>query len=98
MRNKDSREIFEDFVFHDFSLSEIAEVKSISRQGVSDMIRRCTKKLEDYESRLHLVDKFLTIKEDVSRIQELSAVFSATKDEALIVKIGELSNHILEEF
>ena len=37
------RQIYEDVVFNDLSLSEVAEDRGISRQGVHDMIRRCSK-------------------------------------------------------
>ena len=42
---------------NDMSLSEIAQEAGISRQGVHDLIKRCDKTLEDYESRLHLMGK-----------------------------------------
>ena len=64
------RQVYEDVVLNDFSLSEVAENRGISRQGVHDMIRRCNKSLEEYENKLHLVEKFLTIKENVNRIRQ----------------------------
>ena len=57
------RDIFGDLVNNDMSLSEIAEAYGISRQGVHDMIKRCDKQLEAYESKLHLLEKQLS-KED----------------------------------
>ena len=42
------------------------------------MIKRCTKKLETYEAKLHLVSKFLSIKNDVAQIHELSEKFKET--------------------
>ena len=51
------RQVYEDVVLNDFSLSEVAENRGISRQGVHDMIRRCNRSLEEYESKLHLVEK-----------------------------------------
>ena len=53
------------------SLGEIAQEKGISRQGVHDLIKRCNKTLEGYEEKLHLVQKFLSVKEKVHRIDEL---------------------------
>ena len=41
--NEHQRRIYEDFVFNDLSLGEIANEEGISRQGVHDMIKRCTK-------------------------------------------------------
>ena len=43
------KEIYEDFVLNDLSLGEIAEQRSISRQGVYDIVRRCRRQLQGYE-------------------------------------------------
>ena len=48
---KHQKEIYEQAVLEDYSLSEIARDAGISRQGVHDMIRRCNKSLEDYEAK-----------------------------------------------
>lgn len=79
--------IYEDAVFNDFSLSEIADEQGISRQGVHDIIKRCDKALLEYEAKLHLVDKFSKIKEKIREINEL------TDDN----RIKKLSNEIIEE-
>ena len=55
------REIYEEVVLNDYSLSEIAEDEGISRQGVHDMIKRCDTALVEYESKLGLVTKFKEI-------------------------------------
>ena len=68
--NEHQRSIYEAFVYDNMSLSEIATDQGVSRQGVHDLIKRCDKTLEDYENKLHLVDKFLAIKEDVSLIEQ----------------------------
>jgi len=46
------------YCLDDLSLGEIAEDLSISRQGVHDAVKRATKILEDYETKLGLMDKF----------------------------------------
>ena len=66
------QEIYESVVLEDFSLSEIAQEQEISRQSVHDMIRRCDAALEGYESRLHLVEKFLSIQSQVRQIDVLA--------------------------
>lgn len=66
------RQIYEDAVFNDLSLSEIAEDNGISRQGVHDLLKRCDRILAEYESKLHLVKKFTHIKKKVEMIEELS--------------------------
>ena len=46
------------YYFDDLSLNEIAELQKTSRTAVYDMIKRCNKILDDYESKLHLVKSF----------------------------------------
>ena len=43
------RTVYEDVVFNDMSLGEIAQEQEISRQGVHDLIKRCDKILMGYE-------------------------------------------------
>ncbi len=95
--NEHQRQIYEDFVFNDLSLGEIANEEGISRQGVADMIKRCNNKLAGYEKKLHLVEKFVSVKNDVSRIHELTASFGTAHEESIIKEIEKISNQILEE-
>ena len=87
---KHQKEIYEQAVLEDYSLSEIARDAGISRQGVHDMIKRCNHTLEEYEGKLHLVEKFLSIREQVRRIKQIAATYQAQE-------ITEISNEILEE-
>ena len=63
------REIYEEVVFNDMSLSEAAEEYGISRQGIHDMIRRCDRALEAYEEKLHLVRQAENVKKTVLLLQ-----------------------------
>ena len=67
------RKIYEDFIFNDLSLGEIAEEEGISRQGVHDLIRRCDRILQEYENKLHLVERFDRAKRTVAEIERLTA-------------------------
>lgn len=49
---KTQREMTDLYFNYDLSLSEIAEEKACSRQGVSDCLNKCRKKLEEYEKKL----------------------------------------------
>ena len=91
------RQIYEDFVFNDLSLGEIASEEGISRQGVHDMIKRCNKKLLDYEEKLQLVAKFMAVKENVAQIHELAKQFKESHNESILDDIETISNQILEE-
>jgi predicted DNA-binding protein YlxM (UPF0122 family) len=90
------RHIYEDVVFYDLSLSEIAEEQGISRQGVHDLIKRCNKILESYEEKLHLVEKFEQTKKLAREIQSLTKEFSESRDMGLIHRIEEISGEIVE--
>ena len=90
------RRIYEDAVFNDLSLSEIAREAGISRQGVHDLIRRCDRTLEGYEEKLGLIAKFQKTKEKVEAIHRLTREFSETGTGDLIRRIGEISTEILE--
>ena len=81
------KKIYENAIFDDLSLSEIAAEQGISRQGVHDILKRCDKILAEYENKLHLVEKFAKIKQMVQEINTL------TDDE----KIKKLSDEIIEE-
>ena len=84
------QQVYESVVLEDYSLSEVAEDLGISRQGVHDMIKRCNHTLEEYESRLHLVEKFLCNRKQVQKIKERAVGYNAGE-------ITEISNKILEE-
>ncbi|MBQ8802719.1 MAG: YlxM family DNA-binding protein [Tyzzerella sp.] len=90
------KEIYEQFIVEDLSLSEIAKDAGVSRQGVHDLIKRCNKTLEEYEAKLHLVEKFLSVKEKVHRINELLEE-SKTDESQLIQEIRKISGEIIEE-
>ena len=64
--------VYEDAVFNDCSLSELAEEYNISRQGVHDLLKRCDKILEDYENKLGLVAKFKLLSNKAKKIEELA--------------------------
>ncbi|MCI8326817.1 MAG: DNA-binding protein, partial [Lachnospiraceae bacterium] len=95
--NEHQRKIYEEFVFEDLSLAEIASEEGISRQGVHDVIRRCTKMLERYEEKLHLFEKFCLARQKVERIHRLTHEFRGTHKEEIIGEIERISNEILEE-
>ena len=71
MLGEHKKKIFEDYVLNDLSLAEIAEEEGISRQGVHDIVKRCTKQLKEYETTLHLVEKFQNMK---NKLTEASAL------------------------
>ncbi|HIT13994.1 MAG TPA: YlxM family DNA-binding protein [Candidatus Scatomonas merdigallinarum] len=91
------RQVYEQVVFEDLSPSEAAQNQGISRQGVHDLIKRCNRILEDYESRLHLVEKFLKIRDNVRQIQQLTDRENGDSVEERMREIRRISSDILEE-
>ena len=91
------RRIYEDVVLNDYSLSEVAQELGISRQGVHDNLKRCSRILEDYEEKLHLVEKFVSIREKIRRIHKLSQECESLDKEELVSRIESISQEILEE-
>ncbi len=91
------KEIYEAFIQEDLSLGEIASDEGISRQGVHDLIRRCDRILNGYEQKLHLVEKFLSVKDKVKQIDELSEACVSSEDAKQILKIRDLADQIMEE-
>ena len=91
------RRIYEDVVLNDYSLSEVAQELGISRQGVHDNLKRCSRILEDYENKLHLVEKFVSIREKIRRIHSLSQECESMDKEELVSRIESISQEILEE-
>lgn len=93
------RSVYEEALYHDMSLGEIAEELGISRQGVHDLIRRCEKLLQGYESRLHLVERFSRAKDTVGQIERLTAAedSSGMGVQERMKEIRKLSLRLLEE-
>lgn len=90
------QKIYEAAVYNDLSLGEIAEEQGISRQGVHDLIKRCDRILADYESKLHLVERFSYTKRMAQEIIELAEHGDGRTEETLreIVRLGR---ELLEE-
>ncbi len=86
------KQIYEDVVLNDYSFSEVAEEQGISRQGVHDLVKRCNKILQEYESKLHLVEKFVTIKEQIEEMEKSLRETEEPDKEALVRQL----NGILE--
>ncbi|GCF92170.1 UPF0122 protein [Enterococcus florum] len=75
----------------DFSLGEIAEEYSVSRQAVYDNIKRTEKILEDYERKLHLFSDYMVREEQLDELAEY-VKDHYPKDECLASAIKELQD------
>lgn len=95
--NDHKKQIFEDYILNDLSLSEIASEKQMSRQGIHDIVKRCSQELRDYENKLSLAKKFQSVKEKLNAIKDISARLRIEGDLENINKIEELADDILKE-
>ena len=57
----------------------------------------CNKTLQDYEDQLHLVEKFVNIKEKIHRIHGLAKNCERMSKEELVSEVEHISLEILEE-
>ena len=89
------KSIYADAVYNDMSLGEIAEERGISRQGVHDLIKRCDRILQEYESKLHLVERFARAKETVKSIERLTD--ENRNHQESLKQIKKLAQELLEE-
>ena len=88
------REIFENVVFWDMSLGELADELSVSRQAVHERVRRCVRAMEEYEKKLSLIEKYniiLEIKAEIVDEIENTSFETAGKKEQLLAKVDELA-------
>ncbi|MDR1704596.1 MAG: DNA-binding protein [Clostridiales bacterium] len=49
------RKVFEQYYMNDYSLNEVAENCSVSRQAVSELLARVKRRLRDYEKKVGFV-------------------------------------------
>ena len=82
------REIVEMYYNEDLSLSEIAEITGISRQGVRDSIKKSEKELLQLEETLGLVERFGKLKAEIGSISsDLGAIIESTDNKELKEKL-----------
>lgn len=91
------KQVYEDVILNDYSFTEVAEERGISRQGVHDLIKRCNKTLEEYEEKLKLVEKFLTTKQMIAQIDALLTEYRTEKDEQKLTQIEQITEQILQK-
>lgn len=65
------REIMDMYCNYDWSLGEISDKKEISRQAVYDTVKRSEEKLEDFEKKLKLLNRFEKLRNNISSFKNL---------------------------
>ena len=87
------RETMEYYYNDDLSLSEIAEIFNISKQGVRDLIKRSEVQLENIEEKLQLTNKFSKTKEKLNAILQIT---NKIKNESDLKKLDNMLENIKE--
>jgi len=89
--------IMELYFNEDLSLAEISEITSTSRQAIFDIIKRCTKLLTEYESKLKLVERSNEVKKSKKIIIEKISILEDSIDKKEFIDlIQEIKNNIVE--
>ncbi len=97
MLGEHKKKIFEDYVLNDLSLAEIADEEGISRQGVHDIVKRCTKQLKEYEATLHLVEKFQQMKKKLTEASELLTIEVQKDNNETMLKAKSIIEEVMTE-
>lgn len=78
------QEIYDLYHQQDLSLGEIAEIQNVSRSAVFDLLRRTEEALENYESKLGLIQRYLESREILHNVRdELEKLDSRCQDPQL---------------
>lgn len=88
------RDLLELYYDEDLSLSEIAELKGMTRQGVSDNIRRARAELEQMEAALGLAARRRAIETAIARLRALSEQTEGTLRAELLTAVQEIETQL----
>lgn len=64
------REYFEYYYFDNMSLQEISESYDVSRNAVHKTLKKTKEKLDNYEEKLHLIEKSNKLKKIIENIKD----------------------------
>lgn len=91
--NQSQQQVVELYVNEDLSLSEVAEILNISRQGVRDSLTRAERKLGEYEEKLGLLRAY---RERVQRDEQIGKLIReikrSTDDDEIIGTLEEIES------
>jgi len=91
------KRIFEAVVFDDRSVSEVAREEGISRQGISDLIRRAQEQMASYEEKLGLVRKFRQRRKEYREIRNLAKQLLEDGDRGHAERIAQIADRLLQD-
>ena len=84
-----------DYYNNDYSLSEIAENDSITRQAVRDIIKKGENKLFEYEEKLGLMKKQIMQEEQIANIlSDITKISKKTSDEEIAKVLEDVKSKL----
>lgn len=89
-------QVIELYYLYDLSLTEIGEELDITKQGVSDILKRAEKKLLKFEDTLGLVNKFRSSHNNIRQIINLCDELKDFSNENNLVDIDAKAQKIEE--
>lgn len=89
------QKIYEEAVYENLSLTEIAELEHISRQAVSDLLRRTTVTLQEYEKKLGVIRRTQQLRKTAGKLRK--AAQSGTEEEKLRCLLRNAADEIEQE-
>ena len=63
-------EVMVDFLNNDLTISEVAENRGITRQAVKDMVSKVERKLENFEQKLHLMERIERLEREIRSLKK----------------------------
>lgn len=92
------REVMRLYCEEDMTLAEIAEQLEITRQGVSDAIKKARAQLEDYEKKLGLAARYRALGDEAQRcLDALNRVQGSDGDDAHLRAARQALENIINE-
>ena len=92
------REVMRLYCEEDMTLAEIAEQLEITRQGVSDALKKARTQLEDYESKLGLAARYRALGESAQRcLDALEQVQGTDADRPRLIAARKALENIINE-
>ena len=88
------KEIYQLYYLNDYSLAEIADDYGTTRQAVSDLLKRTEKKLQNFEEKLGLIEKFSEQKNQIKEILNITKGINDSNVKDLSSKINDIENII----
>ena len=80
------QKIYEQVVYDNLSLNEVAETEGVSKQAVHDLVRRCTVIMRGYENKLGMIRRFGKIRESADRLRQVASSEEIPQAQASVLR------------